>query len=123
MRFSIFSRDNDEPIIALLNELSAKQNETLTKLGQISTSIQQVLTKEIQMAATIADLDKAIANDDALEASLETSIQANTVELQALKALVAPDLQPQVDKILARQTALASAIQTLQAADAANAPA
>ena len=70
--------------------------------------------------ATIADLDAALANEDTDLTSLEAAVAANTAILQKLadSGAVPVDLTNEVNKVIADNAALSSAISTVTTNDA-----
>ena len=92
---------------------------------QFSDDVREMLSilRSLQpMANSLDELDALIAADSGLEANLETALAANAADLKELHDKVAPDLQPQIAKMVARQAALTKALDSLAQNDAQFAP-
>jgi len=103
-------------------DVNARYQAIQNSLVAIDAKLTLISEREDTVSADLDQLNALVAQDAALEASLEATLAKNADELVALHDAVSPNLQPAIASILARQTKVQSAISALSAADAANQP-
>lgn len=103
-------------------DVNARYQAIQNSLTSIDAKLTLISEREDTVSADLDQLNALVAQDAALEASLEATLAKNADELVALHDAVSPNLQPAIASILARQTKVQSAISALSAADAANQP-
>ncbi len=103
-------------------DVNARYQAIQTSLAAIDAKLTLISEREDTVSVALDQINTLIAKDDELEATLEATLATNTTELVALHDAVAPDMQPAVAAIIARQARTVAVISAFQAADAANQP-
>lgn len=94
----------------------------LGRLDDVQKHLKTISRKEDLMAATIADLDTALAQEDASLGTLAQTITDNDTKITALLQQIASgqpvDVTAELTKIQAQNQAVANAIAAVAASDA-----
>jgi len=107
--------------ILVITVIAASTFSILGRLDDVREHLKAISKKEGQMAASIADLDAALAQEDASLGTLAQTVTANDAQITALLQKIAAggnvDVTAELTKIQAQTAAVAAAVNAVVASD------